>query len=136
MFLTSLRRAYEAFYFGLYLYIQLSAGWFLRNTSIMLTCASTPLLSPLPSCSTIQYLVTAVGLFSGTFNFSSSVGTKTLHNTLLSGQCEKHNHKHTDPVQISTISTAAVSETLSQGQSFDYAIHALYKAATKDSPGT
>jgi len=98
MFLMCLRRVYEAFYFGLYLYTQLSAGWFLRNTSIMLTCTSTPLLSPLPSCSTIHYLLTAVGLFSGTFNFNTSFGTKVIHSAVLSGQLKHHNHKHTDPV--------------------------------------
>lgn len=46
MFLVSLRRVYEAFYFSPCLYIQLSARWFLRSTSIMRTCTSTPLISP------------------------------------------------------------------------------------------
>lgn len=44
MFLVSLRRVYEAFYFSPCLYIQLSARWFLRSTSIMCTCTSTPLI--------------------------------------------------------------------------------------------
>lgn len=74
----------------------LQAG-FLRSTSIMFTCASSPPTSP-PSCSTIYYLVTAVGLFSGEFNFNPSFGTEGIHSALLSGQVKTHNPKHTDLV--------------------------------------
>lgn len=96
-FFMSLRTVYEASYFGLYLDIQLSTGWFLRNISFVLTCTSSLLISPLPSCSTVCYLMTAAGLLSAMFNFCPSVST-TIPCTLVLGQLKNHNHQHTGPV--------------------------------------
>lgn len=132
-FFMSLRRVYEASYFGLYLDIQLSTGCFLRNTFFVLTRASILLSSPLPSCSTICYLMTAAGLLSAMFNFSPSVSTTSIPSTLFSGQLKNHNHQHTGPVQIAFISIDAAIENLKQALSFDYAIWVLYEVANEDS---
>lgn len=89
------------------LYIQLAASWFSKKHIHHVYLPFWPTNQPPSPCSTIYYLVTAVGLFSGTFNFKPNVGTEGIHNALLSGQSKTHNPKHTDPVQTSTVTTQA-----------------------------